>query len=97
VRACRALSGGLERERLSIRRPIVRIGPILRNTARAAAYAEDGNETISRTLMVDFGHDFLDGAGVRGVTQHVQNGVDVVARDSAFFLRVERVESLSQN
>lgn len=46
--------------------------------------------------MIDFGYDIPDGPGVGGVAQHVQNDVNVVARDPAFFLRVERVESLSQ-
>lgn len=49
---------------------------------------------IIRTLTVDIADDFPDGPGVRGVAQHVQDGVDVVARDFPLFLRVERVEGL---
>lgn len=47
--------------------------------------------------MIDFADDVSYGPRIGGVSQHVQNRVDVVARDFAFLLRVERVESFSQN
>lgn len=48
----------------------------------------------SRTLTVDLADDFPDRSGVRGVAQHVQDSVDVVACDFSLFLRVERVKRL---
>lgn len=47
--------------------------------------------------MVDFGYDFLDGSLIGSVTQHVQNGVYIIARNLAFFLCVESIKSFSQN
>jgi len=47
------------------------------------------------TLVVDFGYDFLNSFDVGSMTQHVQNDVDVGARNFAIFLSVKRVETLS--
>lgn len=49
------------------------------------------------TLVVYLSDDFSDGTGVRGVAQHIQYGVDAVARDLALFFRVKRIERFPQN
>lgn len=49
------------------------------------------------TLVVYLSDNVSDGDGVRGVTQHIQYGVDAGARNLALFLRVERVERFPQN